>query len=66
MSTRAPLAVSMRARAGARRAARIIERADQPRLMRDEGERFALIEGMIAERDAIGAGGEEIGEDLPQ
>ena len=43
-------------RAAAGRAVRIIDRADQPRRSLDEHQRLALIPGMIAERDGVGAG----------
>ena len=45
--------------AAARRAGRIIERANQPRRALDEHQRLALIPGMIAERDGVGAGVDE-------
>jgi hypothetical protein len=41
------------------RAGRIIGGADQPRLPFDEDQRFLLVEGMVAEGDAIRAGGED-------
>ena len=59
-STLAPLAASMRLRAAARRARGIIGGADQARLALDEDQRLLLIEGVIAERDRVGAGGEKI------
>ena len=43
----------------ARRAARKVRRADQFRRALDEHQRLALVEGVVAERDAIGAGIEE-------
>ena len=42
--------------AAAGRALGIIERADQARRALDEHQRLALIEGVIAERDGVGAG----------
>ena len=42
------------------RAGGIIGGADQPRLALDEHQRLALIEGVVAERDRVGAGGEEL------
>ena len=46
-------------RAAPRRAGRIIGGADQARLALDEHQRLALVEGVIAERDRVGAGGEK-------
>jgi hypothetical protein len=46
-------------RAAPGRAFRIIHRADQPRRALDEHQRLALIPGVIAECDGIGAGVEE-------
>ena len=43
-------------RAAARRAGRIIDRPDQLRRALDENQRLLLVPGMIAERDGIGAG----------
>ncbi len=56
-----PRAVGRREHAGAaaRRAGGVIGGADQARLALDERERLALVEGVIAERDRVGAGGEE-------
>src|SRR5579863_9028123 len=51
-------------RAAARCAFRIIQRTNEPRLIADERQRLALIEGMIAERHAIGAAFEKILQDL--
>ena len=45
--------------AAAGRPRREIGRADQPRLALDKDERLALVEGVIAERDRVGAGLEE-------
>ena len=45
--------------AAARRAGRVIHRPEQPRLALDEDERLALVPGMVAERDGIGARGQE-------
>ena len=42
------------------RAGRIVERTDQPRRALDEHQRLALVPGMVAERDGVGAGVEEI------
>ena len=47
-------------RAPSRRARGEIDRADQARLALDEHERLALIEGVIAERHRVDAGGEEV------
>ena len=59
-STRcAALAASIKAGAAPRRARGIIGGADQARLALDEHQRLALIEGVIAERDRVDAGGEE-------
>ncbi len=54
----AALGVDQR-RAAARRALRKIRRANQPRRALDEHQRLALIPGMVAERDRIGAGVDE-------
>jgi hypothetical protein len=45
--------------AAPRRALGVVGRAQQPRLAVDEDERFALVEGVVAERDRVDAGGEE-------
>ena len=45
--------------AAARRALWKIRRTDQPRRALDEHQRFALVPGMIAERDGVGSGIEE-------
>ena len=47
-------------RAAARRMARKIQRADQARRALDEDQRLLLIPGVIAERDRIGAGVEQV------
>jgi hypothetical protein len=47
--------------AAAWRSARIVERPDQARLMGYEIKRLALVEGVIAERHAIGASAKKIG-----
>ena len=47
------------ARAAAGSAAGEVERADDPRLGLDEGLHVALVEGVVAEGDAVGAGLEE-------
>ena len=52
---RAVLGLDQR-RAAARRAGRIVERADQPRRALDEDQRLALVPGVVAERDGVGAG----------
>ena len=46
-------------RATAWRAPRKIRRANQPRRALDEHQRLALVPGMIAERDGVGAGVDE-------
>src|SRR6202011_4433109 len=46
--------------AAARGAGRVIGRADQPRRTLDEDERLALVPGVIAERDGVGAGVEQV------
>ena len=46
--------------AAARRAGRIVDRADEPRRALDEHQRLALVPGVIAERDGVGAGIDEI------
>ena len=38
----------------------IIERADQPRRALDEHQRLALVPGVIAERDGVGAGVDQL------
>ena len=43
-------------RAAPGRAGRIVGRAHEPRLALDEDERLALVEGVVAERDGVGAG----------
>ncbi len=48
------------------RARRIIERADQPRRALDEHQRLALIPGVIAERDGIRAGVDQLVVDRPR
>ena len=58
-STRAPFLASISADAAARRAGRIIDRADEPRRALDEHQRLALVPGVIAERDRVGAGVDE-------
>ena len=47
-------------RAAARRAGGIVDRADQPRRAFDEHQGLALVPGVIAERDRIGAGVEQL------
>jgi hypothetical protein len=47
-------------RAASGRARRIIQRADQPRRAFDEDERLALVPGVVAERDRIGAGVDQL------
>ena len=42
------------------RAFRIIDRADQPRRALDEHQRLALVPGVIAERDGVGAGVDQL------
>ena len=42
------------------RAGRIVRRPQQPGLALDEDERLALVPGMVAERDRVGAGGEDL------
>ena len=59
---RAVLGLDQR-RAAARRAGRIIDRADQPRRALDEDQRLLLVPGMIAERDRVGAGIDEFAVD---
>ena len=54
----AALGVDQR-RAAARRALREIRRPNQPRRALDEHQRLALVPGMIAERDRVGAGVDE-------
>ncbi len=39
----------------------IVQRAQQPRLAVDEGQGLALVPGMVAERQAVGAGLEQLG-----
>ncbi len=46
--------------AAAGRAGGIVGGADQPRLALDEHQRLALIEGVVAERDRVDAGGEAL------
>ena len=55
-STRAPLRGLDQRHAAARRAGRIIDRAEQPRRALDEHQRLALVPGMIAAGDRVGAG----------
>ena len=45
--------------AGARRAGRKIQRADQPRLAHNIGNDFLAIPGVVAERNGVRAGGEQ-------
>jgi len=47
-------------RAAAGRALGIIERPDQARRALDEDQRLALVPGVIAERDGVGAGIDEV------
>ena len=58
--TRWPERVSIEVRAPPGRAGRKVHRAQQPRLALDEDERLALVPGMVAEGDGIGAGGQEL------
>ena len=46
--------------AAARRAGRIVDRPDQPRRALDEDQRLLLVPGMIAERDGVGAGVDQL------
>ena len=46
--------------AAARRAGRIVGRAEQLGLALDEDERLALVPGVVAEGDRVGAGGEDL------
>ena len=39
---------------------RIVERPDQPRLAHDVGQRLLLVPGVVAERQAVGAGVEQL------
>ena len=47
-------------RAAPRRAGRIVDRANEPRRALDEHQRLALVPGVIAERDGVGAGVDQI------
>ncbi len=49
--------------AAPRRALRVVERAQQARLPLDEHQGLALVEGMVAERDHVGAGFQDGGAD---
>ena len=55
-STRAPFFGFEQRHAAPRRAGRIIERTDEPRRALDEHERLALVPGVIAAGDGVGAG----------
>src|SRR5262249_32826845 len=46
--------------AAARRAGRIVERTDQARRALDEYQRVLLVPGVVAERDRVGAGVDEV------
>ena len=46
--------------AASRRSLRVVDRTDQPRRPLDEDERLALVPGMVAERDGVGAGADEV------
>ena len=59
-STCAPFLVSIMRGAAAGRAGRIVDRADQPRRALDEDQRLLLVPGVIAERDRVGAGVEQL------
>ena len=59
-STRAPFLRLDHGRAAARRAGGIVDRADELRRPLDEDQRLLLVPGVIAERDRIGAGVEQI------
>ena len=50
-------------RAAARRARRIVDRAQQPVVALDEDERLLLVEGVVAERHRVGAGLQQLLED---
>ena len=63
MRSRAPAGVLDDRRAAPRRAGGIIGGPDEARLPLDEDERFALVEGVIAERHRVDADGEEFLED---
>ena len=59
-STRAPFLRLDQGRAAARRAGRIVDRTDEPRRPLDEHQRLLLVPGVIAERDRVGAGIDEL------
>ena len=59
-SARAPFLAVDHGGAAAGRAGRIVERADQPRRALDEHQRLALVPGVVAERDGVGAGVDQI------
>ena len=46
-------------RALARRGLGVVQRPDDARLGLDEGQHVALVEGVVAQRQAVGAGGEQ-------
>ena len=50
-------------RAAARRAGRIIDRPDQARRALDEDQRLLLVPGVIAKRDGVGAGIDQLAVD---
>ena len=47
-------------RAAAGRALGVVRGTDEPGLTRDEDQRLALVESVVAERDRVGAGGQKI------
>ena len=46
-------------RPGPRRARREVERADNPGLLRDVGDQLLAVPGVVAQRDRVGAGGQD-------
>ena len=59
-STRAPLRASSSAAPRPGVPFGIIDRTDQPRRPLDEDERLLLVPGMVAERDGVGAGADQV------
>ncbi len=62
-STSAPLRALNRPAPLPGRAGRIVDRPQQPLLALDEDQRLLLVAGVVAERDDVGAGAEQVLED---
>ena len=58
-SARRPPATSTTTEPAARRAGRKIQRAQQPRVLGDVGDDLLAVPGVVAQRDHVGAGGEQ-------